>query len=707
MSDNRVTLKELKVNLKDALKKSGVLDSVKAQIRKDFINNMHNSKKSFKTNSFSKSLFERALFSSIYHCIKSRGLVNTLSVFAAECGIDTQTPLSELDIIQSLQYGSRTGLYNLMKEKENKENGTQLPSVLELLIQEGVKKSTTQTVDAIVQTNSGQSVRDYLLEQNMEIHKKYMAQLEEDRKAPVRSIEERMLTFERECEDKYRKLLDENFQRFKEEELIKVRAEEKLLSRSDIQIMRKELENEYSQRLALYSRKEDELIRKDVEREKTAEKMLYEGRQQVLKEMDDLKLREQTFLKKMELETQALRLLESRLKESQLALDHRSREVTLREQECDTKLRECSSKAREDAQQSLKIEMESLMRDRISFRQERDRFEEDKRIQSEVLTGYNDLQQKLRETQAVVITREEELVEAKQKYLSLLSLRNEDEAKVADMLNVSVESLIGPNTKEYLVRLTRRILDLNKMSEENNSLRKKLGSESIKNTELISSLSAKETEANRYKTNLKQVQEKFKSQMILATQEVDEYKQSIFKLESQIESLVKNNKELEELCEKQQFVTSKLNRLGRVNSKINSNVAAFSSSFGGGGGGGGAKAVNSDSIFNPEIDSLLYKSKNIHQDRTSENYTHTASGPGSDNRKTNVNLFSYTDIQELVDRRIETELKSKKDNLMPRDNNLPTFGMPPPYYYAQFPLQAPQIPAYFPPPYSHPPFYGK
>ena len=47
--------------------------------------------------------------------------MNTLSVFAAECGIDTQTPLSELDIIQSLQYGSRTGLYNLMKEKENNE----------------------------------------------------------------------------------------------------------------------------------------------------------------------------------------------------------------------------------------------------------------------------------------------------------------------------------------------------------------------------------------------------------------------------------------------------------------------------------------------------------------------------------------------------------------------------------------------------------
>ena len=86
-----VTLKELKSNLKENLKKSGVLNTVKAHIRKEFISNMYpGGRKSLQPSSNITPLFERALFSSIYHCFKARGMMNTLSVFIAESGINIQ-----------------------------------------------------------------------------------------------------------------------------------------------------------------------------------------------------------------------------------------------------------------------------------------------------------------------------------------------------------------------------------------------------------------------------------------------------------------------------------------------------------------------------------------------------------------------------------------------------------------------------------------
>ena len=108
-----VTLKELKSNLRDNLKQSGVLNTVKAHIRKEFISNMYpGGKKSLQPANNLTPLFERALFSSIYHCLKAKRLINTLSVFAAESGIENQSPLSELDILQALQFGSRSSLYH-------------------------------------------------------------------------------------------------------------------------------------------------------------------------------------------------------------------------------------------------------------------------------------------------------------------------------------------------------------------------------------------------------------------------------------------------------------------------------------------------------------------------------------------------------------------------------------------------------------------
>ena len=113
------TLKQLKVNLKDALKKSGVLNSVKAQIRKEFITSLsdHHSGQSARRKQ-APDLRERLSLSVVYHFLQHRNYNHALSVFAAECGLDSKNAwLSEMDIIKSLQFGSKSEVYRLMSEK--------------------------------------------------------------------------------------------------------------------------------------------------------------------------------------------------------------------------------------------------------------------------------------------------------------------------------------------------------------------------------------------------------------------------------------------------------------------------------------------------------------------------------------------------------------------------------------------------------------
>ena len=323
-----VTLKELKANLRSNLKKSGVLNTVKAHIRKEFIANMYPSgKKTLRPGSSTRPLFERALFSSIYHCFKARGMTSSLSVFAAESGIENQSPLSELDIVQALQFGTQSGLYRAVKEKseggfdENKLAGAK--SVLEMMIQEGVGKVRAGSCDAMVQTDQGQSVRDFLVEKNMELHNKYMAQLEEERKLPVRSIEERMITFERECEERFRRDLDAQVTHIRATEHQKVREEERSLARGELDRLRRDLEAEYTQRLALYSQREQEITTTACRREQEVEKELYESRQQLLKGMEESRMRDEAAAKKLELESQGLRILEARVMEAKEFADIR------------------------------------------------------------------------------------------------------------------------------------------------------------------------------------------------------------------------------------------------------------------------------------------------------------------------------------------------------------------------------------------------
>jgi hypothetical protein len=183
------------------LRKSGALNSVKAHIRKEFIQNL-SSKKSPNDHrvTVDNSLKTRVVMSLIYHFFKAMGITHSLSVFVAECGYDTLGFLSENDLLDTLKIKSPSSLSS--SRHSYSPNGAPHLTPLELLV-EAHANTTKHHLDASIQTDlSGPGIREVLDNQVKELHLNYLTRRETERVLPNKSIEERMISYQRECEER-------------------------------------------------------------------------------------------------------------------------------------------------------------------------------------------------------------------------------------------------------------------------------------------------------------------------------------------------------------------------------------------------------------------------------------------------------------------------------------------------------------------------
>jgi hypothetical protein len=172
---------------------------VKAHIRKEFIQTL-SSKKSPNDQrvTVDNSLKTRVVMSLIYHFFKAMGITHSLSVFVAECGYDTLGFLSESDLLDTLkvQYPSSSSF--TASSSSHRHHRTPL----ELLV-EAHANTTKHHLEVSVQTDlSGPGIREVLDNQVKELHLNYLTRRETERVLPNKSIEERMISFQRECEER-------------------------------------------------------------------------------------------------------------------------------------------------------------------------------------------------------------------------------------------------------------------------------------------------------------------------------------------------------------------------------------------------------------------------------------------------------------------------------------------------------------------------
>ena len=206
----------------------------------------------------------------------------------------------------------------------------------------------------------------------------------------------------------------------RETEISKVRLEETQKARIECDLIRKDLEKDYQKRLQEHSERESSSIRALSDKDRQMHQSQYEARQQMQREIDDLRSREKSGNRRIELESQGLQSLELRLKESKAVLESRERDVGRREKQADDLLGDAVERAKAEARSYLRSEMEDINREKTSLKQEKQYLLDVKCSQDVLIESAQTTRGMLRDAQAELIMREDELA-ALQKKLGVLT----------------------------------------------------------------------------------------------------------------------------------------------------------------------------------------------------------------------------------------------------------------------------------------------
>ena len=123
-----------------------------------------------------------------------------------------------------------------------------------------------------------------------------------ERAAPFKSLEQRMLKYKQECEARFQNDLQSEIRRLKEFEVSRIRIEEAAKYRDKMESFRTEMENLHLDKVRELKAREENAMERIRSREAELEKSAYTHRQQVLKEEENMRYREQDVKKTVEME---------------------------------------------------------------------------------------------------------------------------------------------------------------------------------------------------------------------------------------------------------------------------------------------------------------------------------------------------------------------------------------------------------------------
>jgi len=130
---------------------------------------------------------------------------------------------------------------------------------------------------------------------------------------PAKSIEEKMIKYQRETEAKYKVDLERELLRMKEIEISNIRIEENKKYLKKLEDIRNEYEEEYSQRYENLKKRETDFNFRISNKEKELEVTQYETRQKYLNQIESLKLKQEELKIKYENDLNGLNLKQEKL----------------------------------------------------------------------------------------------------------------------------------------------------------------------------------------------------------------------------------------------------------------------------------------------------------------------------------------------------------------------------------------------------------
>ena len=324
-----------KQNLYQSFKKTGVLDGLKAQMRSKLVEQLR--AKQAKPDTLAQRLKERdnnlqlkLLCSLVVDFLKKNDLSYSMSTFVPECGFGSNL-LSKPEMQEVLQ---------IPRGKE-KQHTALLTDIMDSIRTNSGNLVKPGCVDAGAQTDEG--LEGLSVDQKLRrIELNFKEKIETERMMPYKTLEERMVKYKRECDERAHQEVLAEVARVKEIEMVHVRLEEAAKYRAKVNEFRNEFDVIHEQKVRELKIREQETLERWKAKEREIEAAGFEHRQKVIQDLEMLRIKEQEMKKTVELELQVVKVerenLLSKEKEAEIKLAENEKLRALLEKRCEDEI---------------------------------------------------------------------------------------------------------------------------------------------------------------------------------------------------------------------------------------------------------------------------------------------------------------------------------------------------------------------------------
>jgi hypothetical protein len=393
-----MSLGDLKSSIYRSLRDKGVVNNIKAQARSQLVLDLNLQTRvlpstspsdrdtgrrrrwnDMATHTLTPTLHEKLVGNLIANHLKQMRMVHTLSVFIPECQLGGNDILSETDMLELMRCDPTSALYAYLVDGvqadttaiANKENerlgspdqggggqsgflcaaddggGLAASSLLVRIFEQTARLFNAKRVTVSTQTTTD-TPKDHaqnLAERLERVDTDYLQRCEAEQSNSLgKSVEEHMIQYQRQCEERLKTEVHNQVESWKERDLRLMEARMQEKSSAEIQKIQRTLDAEYQDKLHNLRKKEKELNRTYEKKERELEEQLFSQRQELLQEMGTLRSQKEESRRQLAQEMAQLRQKEQAV----VQLENSARKLELD-----------AARAREASQLSIDLEIEA------------------------------------------------------------------------------------------------------------------------------------------------------------------------------------------------------------------------------------------------------------------------------------------------------------------------------------------------------------
>jgi len=374
-----VSFLQLKSSLYQKFENEGVIRSLKSQLRSQVLGKLRGDRlfQALKRNREPLTIIERAVHSLVADFLHSRQYHNSLSVFLPECNANLPTDHKNGGGNFGLSFDDAVSILRLKPQKltddryivgilrNRKSSKSKLEAFLEAFSE---RPGHREKVENGCQTpaklfNPEIDSVDWKLKR---LEEKYRADLEKEAALPYQTMEERMQKYQRECDKRARKEIEDEIARIRSTEIIQMRTEERMRYRRELEVVQQQIEEMYKERLSDLRSKEERMSSEIKSKQKIVEDSAFQQRQRILDDMERLREREASARRAEVQNAKRAQLEEDRLAHKAMMLDRQIRDYEKARREIHESKRQAAEQARKEADKEWESKLKGTMEARVA-----------------------------------------------------------------------------------------------------------------------------------------------------------------------------------------------------------------------------------------------------------------------------------------------------------------------------------------------------